>query len=594
MNTPKNSRKIQKLALLTLAGLVTAVALFYLEEDWRGKHAWNACKSELEAKGIVLDWNKYIPPPAPDDQNFFTASTNILIRFHKAQTPAETDAAKQSQWLNIVRDSLPTLNTANTKPLVVAELTFVPANTASGVSASGHQIIDFDDPATRYQVLETIEKNVGHSLRGATGIRLSELSLSNLVPARITLRAATRPAIADLDNFLSSEQITNLGRVHIQVADSGTFQVLLTNVQVVAAADYLTWSDQFMPALAEVREALKRPYAILPGDYTEPYAIPIPNFVTIRAVVQLLAERAQCHLLAHDPEAALREISLIHDLCKILQKPPTGKPETLVEAMINVAVNGLYASAIADGMHLREWNKPQLEALEDQLKTVDLPYWVAEAFRGELAADVRTFEKTPAYKMTGVYQGAGDHPHSLWTNLKDPLYRFFKFAPRGWIYQNLVNLAKFQPEPLESFDLEQGTILPRAFDKANRNLDKFFTRKSAFSFLASMSLPNYAKAVQTTAYNQNLVNEAQIACALERYRLVDGEYPATLDALVPSFLVKLPHDIIGGQPLHYRRTDDGKFVLYSIGWNERDDGGHAVFNHDGTEDRLRGDWVWPN
>ena len=88
-------------------------------------------------------------------------------------------------------------------------------------------------------------------------------------------------------------------------------------------------------------------------------------------------------------------------------------------------------------------------------------------------------------------------------------------------------------------------------------------------------IPNFTKAWQTTAHNQTLVNEAQIACALERYRLAHGEYPETLDALVPQFIEKLPHDIIGGQPLHYRRTADGKFLLYSVGWNETDDGGQA-------------------
>ena len=47
--------------------------MFYAEEDWRGKSAWKNCKRELEAKGAVLDWDKYIPPPVADDQNFFKA-----------------------------------------------------------------------------------------------------------------------------------------------------------------------------------------------------------------------------------------------------------------------------------------------------------------------------------------------------------------------------------------------------------------------------------------------------------------------------------------------------------------------------------------
>ncbi|HEY5041711.1 MAG TPA: hypothetical protein VIK53_06870 [Verrucomicrobiae bacterium] len=59
----------------------------------------------------------------------------------------------------------------------------------------------------------------------------------------------------------------------------------------------------------------------------------------------------------------------------------------------------------------------------------------------------------------------------------------------------------------------------------------------------------------------------------------------------------VPHDIIGGQPLHYRRTDDGKFLLYSVGWDETDNGGiiylgessHWVGN---KWVPYESDWVW--
>ena len=39
----------------------------------------------------------------------------------------------------------------------------------------------------------------------------------------------------------------------------------------------------------------------------------------------------------------------------------------------------------------------------------------------------------------------------------------------------------------------------------------------------------------------------------------------------------------------YRRTADGQFILYSIGWDEKDDGevpGKTLF------DEKQGDWVW--
>ena len=84
-----------------------------------------------------------------------------------------------------------------------------------------------------------------------------------------------------------------------------------------------------------------------------------------------------------------------------------------------------------------------------------------------------------------------------------------------------------------------------------------------------------------------------MAIALERYRLAHGEFPESLDALAPQFMEKIPHDIINGQPLHYRRTSDGQFVLYSVGWNETDDGGVVGLTKGMARlTRDKGDWVW--
>ena len=68
----------------------------------------------------------------------------------------------------------------------------------------------------------------------------------------------------------------------------------------------------------------------------------------------------------------------------------------------------------------------------------------------------------------------------------------------------------------------------------------------------------------------------------------------TFEPLAPQFIAQVPHDVIGGQPLNYRRTKDGQFVLYSVGWNERDDGGVVVLKKGETPllDISQGDWVW--
>ena len=104
-----------------------------------------------------------------------------------------------------------------------------------------------------------------------------------------------------------------------------------------------------------------------------------------------------------------------------------------------------------------------------------------------------------------------------------------------------------------------------------------------------MLLPALSRVVVKSAAAQTVVNQAAIACALERYRLANGQFPEKLDALAPQFISPLPNDVLTGEPYKYRRTDDGQFVLYSVGWDEKDDGGvpgKTLF------DEKQGDWVW--
>ena len=138
---------------------------------------------------------------------------------------------------------------------------------------------------------------------------------------------------------------------------------------------------------------------------------------------------------------------------------------------------------------------------------------------------------------------------------------------------------------------------PRAGDargRLSRQQAETLGRFSPRTFIASMVTANFRKAWQTLALTQTRVNEALLACALERYRLANGQFPGTLDALNLKYVAAVPADVITGQSLKYRQTDDGQFQLYSVGWNEKDDGGKTGMNKEGdAPDYMLGDWVWP-
>jgi hypothetical protein len=311
------------------------------------------------------------------------------------------------------------------------------------------------------------------------------------------------------------------------------------------------------------------------GDYTVPNDIPIPNFVTVRLVAQTLSQRAQCHILLREPDKALRDLMLMRDMCHCLEGRPTARPMTLVAAMIDTAVMGLYVQTIGQGFQMNVWREPELAALEQQLKEVDLVPLLAGGLDCERVSGCWTIEHMTAqsYKnMLEKYQLYGkSKPHSSLEYFKDPVYQTLFFGPSGWKYQNMALVARLHANGIGGVDMNNKTMVPHVAGAASIEVDKAFNTKSKFVPLiaiAAMMVPNFSRASQTVAQNQTLANQARIVCALERYHLARGSYPETLDALVPQFIDVLPHDVIGGQPLKYARKD-GNYTLGALGWDEK-------------------------
>jgi hypothetical protein len=142
-------------------------------------------------------------------------------------------------------------------------------------------------------------------------------------------------------------------------------------------------------------------------------------------------------------------------------------------------------------------------------------------------------------------------------------------------------------------NIEARQISPSEVKRLTKTMDQQRNERSAYNWFAASLLPALENAPSRFAQGQASVDLARVACALERHRLAHGQYPETLDSLTPQFISKLPHDVINGQPFKYRRTEDGSFVLYSVGWNDKDDGGAVIPNKNKRGINWKeGDWVW--
>jgi hypothetical protein len=68
----------------------------------------------------------------------------------------------------------------------------------------------------------------------------------------------------------------------------------------------------------------------------------------------------------------------------------------------------------------------------------------------------------------------------------------------------------------------------------------------------------------------------RLALACKLYKQDKGEYPGTLQELVPDYIPELPDDPFSEGYFIYKRRGDGGFILYSVGPNGVDDGGKGI------------------
>lgn len=100
-----------------------------------------------------------------------------------------------------------------------------------------------------------------------------------------------------------------------------------------------------------------------------------------------------------------------------------------------------------------------------------------------------------------------------------------------------------------------------------------------YAFFSKAMMANFEAAFMKEALVEAtfLASRTGLACRL--YKSRTGRYPDSLEALVPGILKEIPIDPFTGKALVYRREGEG-FVVYSLGTNEKDDGGRSAFNVD--------------
>ncbi len=517
--------------LFGLACLVTLIALFYAEEDWRGKHDWNQFKRRWEAKGEKFAFKDFIPPSVPDDQNF--AMTPIWVELIDN---IDTHAAQK--WYGQTRMEQAQTNLADRLQLGIGDW-----------------------------------ENYDH---WPTLGNWQKATLSGLKPWQNYYRALAAK--------------TNLFPVPPQPQSP--------------AADVLMALSKFDPVIERLRQDSALPYSRFPIDYHGmPAAILLPHLAPLKQLAQVLQLHAIAELQMGQSDKALADVKLMLRLTDSVRTEPF-----LISHLVRIAMLQLALQPIYEGLAVHQWSDAQLADLDSKLAKLDFLADYEFSVRGERALEIANVEflrhppQNPPFRRPRFYFIA---PFFFLVNTLSQLsgsdgnfqVNFstleLGLGPSGWFDQNELRIAQFDTKwclPIVDEDAE--TLSPAKTRAAGDALDQQIRHRTPENLLATLFVPALINTAAKFAYAQESVDLARVAIALERYRRAHGEYPASLDALAPQFMERIPHDIIGGQPLHYRRTAGGQFVLYSVGWNETDDGGVVGLTQGGSVDINKGDWVW--
>jgi hypothetical protein len=335
------------------------------------------------------------------------------------------------------------------------------------------------------------------------------------------------------------------------------------------AADVLFALGKFETNLATLRAASQRPVMRLPLDFRKSYYVvedlrrPLDS---LYSAVHLLALRASAELAQEQAEAALQDILLALRLAELLREEPFDYVQRHRRGMLQHCLQPIWEGLAAHG-----WNNPQLAVLQKKMAELDLLADYRRGVHSETLWMMNLVDQVLAFVTGQPSEFERRHPPN------ESGERFLAwvartFYPVGWLYHDKTWIYRFyerHPDPLQAVSLRSQP----------RNEFPAGIRTISDPMLVTFVLPKlrevFGEGSAQTLILHTFFQQAATDCALERFRLAQGQYPATLEALVPGYLRQVPADILARthSNLKYHRTDEGGFRLYSVGLNRVDDGG---------------------
>ena len=339
---------------------------------------------------------------------------------------------------------------------------------------------------------------------------------------------------------------------------------------------------RYDPVFVEIEKANRRPLTRFEQDYTN---LNFRSHSMLLKVGKLYRLKALIDLYQGRTEAAADDIRLMVRLANTMQDEPL-----LTSTLVRIGILAMTLQPLWEGISAHRWKDNELRVLGDDFKRLDLIQHMDLALRGERCYSHKTlhqFLKTPEKLL---FYEIYVNPAISW---------LVKLTPRGWAYIKMRNVDKVYVDYFLAHT-NMTTILGGRLpvESVERICLKNQTHRNSFNISPNLVRNMIGGGWPKAGEVQTLMQCAAVACALERYRLTNKSYPDQLESLTPDYIDRIPLDVIDGKPLRYQQDGSVGYVLYSVGWNRRDEAGVSSFESATAEgasarpDKKQGDWSW--
>ncbi len=350
--------------------------------------------------------------------------------------------------------------------------------------------------------------------------------------------------------------------------DSQDFRVDVSQDDLKLLEAYIAANAQ---ALALLRRAAQMGRCVYPMDYQAYLDSGLPPlYRDIRDAGHLLIASAGYWSHKGDVNAALRDwhagLALAHSL---------DSEDLFLPHLIRWSIVGMLVRQLEFMVQRNEMTDGQLTGVLKALGDLEVQQNMGRTVRTEVCLDLARFE-WPADRLRSVFKAMP------WRE------RWLMFGYYHWLGR-----------PLRQYDTllwtrvleELAALYEQPYHQAATRLRQLGQDQGIFAPVllnSTYARTHTVRAIERMAHEQALCPIARAGVAVALYQLRAGEYPDSLEQLVPDIVSALPTDPYDGRPIRYAKGGEAiiggqrhfnpeyaeRVAVYSIGEDLQDDGGY--------------------